>query len=208
MLYLSITFRILQIFKMNHEERENSMWEGQEPTSLATELVDQNIVKKGTHVLDLGCGFGRNSNWLANQGAVVDAININEEELNEARKRASELNVNVNYVKSDAGELPFSDLSFDVILDAGCTHMCDKETQEKSVLEANRLLKPGGYLQYFGFSKEHPGYKKNPDSPQFRDIEDIKQQYGEYFDIGEPRRKEWSHNGEKHIGLEILMKKK
>mgnify|MGYP003829361703 CR=1 FL=1 len=88
---------------MNPEERENSQWEGQEPTSLATELVEQGIVKEGTHVLDLGCGFGRNSNWLAREGAIVDAVNINEEELNEARKRASELGVKVNYVKADAG---------------------------------------------------------------------------------------------------------
>ncbi|HNR28988.1 MAG TPA: class I SAM-dependent methyltransferase [Candidatus Dojkabacteria bacterium] len=201
-------FNLFQIFKMNPEERENSQWEGQEPTSLATELIDQGIVKEGTHVLDLGCGFGRNSNWLASKGAVVDAININGEELNEAKKRATELNVNVNYVKADAGKLPFPDSSFDVILDAGCTHMCDRETQEKSVLEATRLLKTGGYLQYFGFSKEHPGYQRNPNSPQFRDIEDIRKQYGEYFEIGEPKRKEWEHNGEKHIGLEILMKKK
>ena len=193
---------------MNPEEKENSQWEGQEPTSLATELVDHDIVKEGTHVLDLGCGFGRNSNWLASKGAIVDAVNINEEELNEAKRRATELNVNVNYVKADAGSLPFSDSSFDVILDAGCTHMCDKETQEKSVLEARRILKTGGYLQYFGFSKEHLGYRRNPNSPQFRDIEDIRRQYGEYFEIGEPKRKEWIYNGEKHIGIEILMRKR
>lgn len=86
--------------------------------------------------------------------------------------------------------------------------MCNKETQEKSVLEANRILKSGGYLQFFGFSKEHPSYKKNPTNPQFRDLEDIKRQYGEYFEIGEPKRKEWEYEGQKHIGLEILMKKK
>ncbi|GEM_PF-2148499 len=201
-------FNFFQIFKRNHEEGENFQWESQEPTSLATELVDHDVVKEGTHVLDLGCGFGRNSNWLASKGAIVDAVNINEEELNEARKRASELNVKVNYVKADAGVLPFSDSSFDVILDAGCTHMCEKETQERFVLEARRILKTGGYLQYFGFSKEHPGYLRNPNSTQFRDIGDIRRQYGEYFEIGEPKRKGWNHNGEKHIGLEILMRKK
>ena len=193
---------------MDPESKENSQWEGVEPTSLATDLVDQGFVKESSHVLDLGCGFGRNSNWLASKGAIVDAININETELNEARKRANELDISVNYVKADAGFLPFSDSSFDVILDAGCTHMCDKETQEKSVLEANRILKPGGYLQFFGFSKEHPSYKKNPENPQFRDIEDIKRQYGEYFEIGEPKRKEWKHDGDTHIGLEVLMRKK
>ena len=193
---------------MNPKERENVQWEGEEPTSLATELVDQGLVKEGTRVLDLGCGFGRNANWLAGKGAIVDAVNINEKELNEAKRRANELGVNVNYVKADAGTLPFPSSSVDVVLDAGCTHMCDKETQAKSVLEARRILKPGGYLQFFGFSKEHPSFQKNPESPQFRDLEDIKKQYGEYFEIGESKRKQWEHNGEKHIGLEVLMKRR
>jgi len=202
-------FNFFKIFKMNPEEQENSQWEGEQPTSLATELVDKGIVKEGSHVLDLGCGFGRNSNWLASEGAIVDAININEDELNEAKRRATQQGVNVNYVKADAGLLPFDDSSFDVLLDAGCTHMCDKETQEKAVLEANRVIKQGGYLQFFGFSKEHPSYQKNPNSPQFRDIEDIKKQYGEYFElVGEPKKKEWTHENQKHIGLEILMRKK
>ena len=194
---------------MNLEGTENLQWEGEQPTSLATELVDKGIVKEGTHVLDMGCGFGRNSNWLADQGAIVNAINVNEKELAEARKRASELGVTVNYVKADAGNLPFPDSSFDVLLDAGCTHMCDAQTQQKSVEEASRVIKQGGYLQFFGFSKEHPSYSKNPNSPQFRDIEDIKKQYGEHFEIiGEPKRKEWKQGNDTHIGWEILMKRK
>lgn len=201
-------FNIFKISNTDSENRENSQWEGEEPTSLATDLIDNGVVKEGSHVLDMGCGFGRNANWLAERGALVDAININSTELEEAKKRAEDLSLNVNYVKADAGDLPFPGSSFDVVLDAGCTHMCDRETQQKSVLEANRILKPGGYLQFFGFSKEHPSYKKNPDSSQFRDLADIKEQYGEYFEIGEPKRKEWEHNGEKHIGLEILMRKK
>lgn len=194
---------------MDPENRENAQWEDQEPTSLATELIEKGIVKEGSHVLDLGCGFGRNSNWLASKGAIVDAININQEELEEARKRASERGVKVNYVNADAGSLPFEDYSFDVMLDAGCTHMCTKETQDKSVVEAARVLKPGGYLQYFGFSKGHPSYTKNPDNPQFRSLEDIKKQYGDYFEIvGEPKTARWVHEQQEHVGLEILMKKK
>jgi cyclopropane fatty-acyl-phospholipid synthase-like methyltransferase len=60
------------------------------PTELAVDLVKRGIVKQGTHVLDLGCGFGRNSNYFAGRGAVVDAVDIDEEGLNEAKKRADE----------------------------------------------------------------------------------------------------------------------
>jgi radical SAM protein with 4Fe4S-binding SPASM domain len=50
-------FKIFKIFHMNPERRENAQWEGEEPTSLATDLVDQGLVRKGTHLLDLGCGL-------------------------------------------------------------------------------------------------------------------------------------------------------
>ncbi len=204
-----MNFKLFKIFRMNPEEKENSQWEAHEPTSLATDLINQGLVKEGSHLLDLGCGFGRNSNWLASKGVIVDAININEEELNKAKERAAEQGVKVNYVKADAGNLPFQDASFDVLLDAGCTHMCDKETQEKAIKEAVRLLKPGGYIQFFGFSKEHPAYKRNPNSSQFRGLEDIKKQYGEFFEIvGEPKTKRWTHEQEEHVGLEILMRKR
>lgn len=193
---------------MDLERRENSQWEGAEPTSLATDLVEQELIKEGSHVLDLGCGFGRNSNWLASKGAVVDAININDSELIEAKKRANELGVTVNYVNADARNIPLNSASMDVVLDAGCSHMCDEVAQKEIASEVCRVLKPGGYLQYFGFSKEHPSYKTNSDSSQFRDIEDIERQYGKYFEIGEPKRKEWRYKGNKHVGLEILMKKK
>ncbi len=194
---------------MNPEESESSQWAGDQPTSLATDLVDQNIVKEGSHVLDLGCGYGRNSNWLASKGAIVEAININQTELEEAKKRALENNVDVKYIRANAGELPFVDSSFDVLLDAGCTHMCDRTTQEKAVREAFRVIKRGGYLQYFGFSKQHPSFKTYPQSPQFRDIEDIQKQYGEFFEIvGTPKRKEWVSKTDRHVGLEILMKRK
>ncbi|MCK9368835.1 class I SAM-dependent methyltransferase [Candidatus Dojkabacteria bacterium] len=183
-------------------------WKDSEPTSLATELITNKIVVKGSHILDLGCGFGRNSNYLASQGAIVDAININSDELREAHMRAEQSGVKVNYINADAGKLPFNDSSFDVLLDAGCTHMCNREKQEDSAKEAARVVKKDGYLQYFGFNKEHPSYKKNPDNPQFRDLEDIKRQYGENFEIITVKTKKWTHENSENVGFEIMMKRK
>ena len=198
----------LKIFNIFKKQKENSAWKDERPTELAVNLVKKGIVKKGTHVLDLGCGFGRNSNYFAGRGVVVDAIDIDEEGLNEARKRADEMYVNVNYVKVRADSLPFSDSSFDVVLDGGCTHMCNREVQDKIVREIFRVLKKDGYLQYFGFSKEHPEFKRKPQSSQFRDLEDIEKQYGEYFEILEVRKDSWKDMLNEHTGLNILMRKK
>ncbi|MFH1566291.1 MAG: hypothetical protein ABIB98_03795 [bacterium] len=68
---------------------------------------------------------------------------------------------------------------------------------------------------YFGFSKNHPGYKANiAKDPNYnnlgcRSIEDVKKQYGKYFDIVKVETNRWK--GGKyghHEGLIIAMRKK
>jgi len=188
-------------------------WEGNNPTWMAMDLVNNGIIKNNSYVLDLGCGFGRNSNYFASIGATVDAIDIDEDELNFAKSRAKKLQVNVNYINSDVGSLPFLDNRFDVVYDGGCTHMCDLEKQLKAIKEISRVLKHKGYLMYFGFSKEHPAFVNNQSSPMFRNLEDIKEQYGKYFEIFSYKKSQWNTKPKeksphkKHVGLEILMRK-
>ncbi len=56
---------------------------------------------KDKSVLDLGCGSGENSIYLAKSGAIVTAIDISEEQINAARIRAEKNNVHVNFIISD-----------------------------------------------------------------------------------------------------------
>jgi ubiquinone/menaquinone biosynthesis C-methylase UbiE len=185
-------------------------WAGEDSTEETIKLVKDGIIKKGTRVLDVGCGEGRNSNYFAENGAIVDAINISESELITAKERAKEKGVKVNYVEADAGSIPFPNSEYDVVLDGGCTHLCDKEKQISAAKEMARLIKVGGTLHYFGFNKEHPGYKKNPDNPMFRNLEDVRSQFGEYFEIDEKSVQEsrWnSPKGGEHVGLRMVMKR-
>lgn len=248
---------------VTNDKKYSEQWKREEPTSLAVGTME--YVKPGDRLLDLGCGYGRNANYFAENGINVTAINHSKEELIEAKRRAEEKGLtNIEYVHGDAGDLPLQDKSMDCVLDAGCTHMCDEETQNKAVRECARVLKEGGVLRYFGFSKEHPTYKKridennvlqsylddldNPseehrrdiytklgkseneplteedkervrefvtthkaDVAQYRNLEDIEEQYSEYFDIDEEsvQKNEWvDKDGDKHVGIEVTMTKK
>lgn len=194
---------------------KNVGWKSDEPTEMVVRGFKNGLIKPGDKVLDIGCGFGRNSNFLAGKGANVTAININDEELDYAKKKAKEMGVNVIYLHADATQLPFPDGSFDLLIDGGCTHMIpSSQGQKLAELEAARILKPKGILIYFGFSKKHPGYLNKPKSPQFRDLEDIKEMYGDSFDIVTSKTHRWQPiPGEdtkilEHVGLEIVMEKK
>lgn len=194
---------------------ENIAWEGDEPTETVIKNFEEGTIKPGNRILDVGSGFGRNANWLAKKGAKVAAVNINDEEIKIGKEKAEKLGVNVSYLHANATELPFPDNSFDVVLDLGCSHMIpDKEAQKKAEAEAARVIKSGGLLVYSGFSKEHPDYINKPNSPMFRDLEDIQAIYGNDFDILSHKETRWQPKPEEkrdfseHVGLEIVLKRK
>jgi ubiquinone/menaquinone biosynthesis C-methylase UbiE len=193
----------------------NIAWKGDEPTEVVTKNFEEGVIKPGDKLLDVGCGFGRNSNWLAGKGVNVTAVNISDEEIKDAREKAEKLGVNVNYLYANAIELPFPDNSFDVVLDLGCSHMIsDKEDQKKAESEMARVLKSDGRLVYFGFSKEHPDYLNKPDNPMFRNLEDIQAMYGDDFDILSHEETRWQPKPEEkrdyseHVGLNLVLKRK
>jgi SAM-dependent methyltransferase len=67
----------------------------------------------GRPVIDVGTGAGRAALLLARAGADVTAIDASEEMLAEARRRAAEALVKVNFLRGDAHAIQFPDRAFD-----------------------------------------------------------------------------------------------
>ena len=71
-------------------------------------------------------------------------IDLTPEMLALARVRASDLGRLVTLCEGDAQELPFPDGTFDTVV---CTYsMCSVPDESRSILEMDRVLKPGGRL--------------------------------------------------------------
>lgn len=64
-------------------------------------LLDILQLKKGSSIIDVGCGTGRHSTELAIHGFKVTGIDISEGMLEEAEKTARNGNVNVRFIKAD-----------------------------------------------------------------------------------------------------------
>ncbi len=195
------------------EVSENIAWKADSPTPFIKTSLEKGLIKPGQTVVDIGCGFGRNSNYLESQGAKVIGININKEELDVARANAQKNKLSTSFIEANATKLPLDDSSYDVAIDSGCSHMLTKEGQIKAEEEQARIVKQGGYLLYFGFSKEHPAYKDNSGSMMYRDLEDVQQIYGNDFEILSSEKNEWkpapAENAtfDTHRGLNILMRR-
>lgn len=194
--------------------RENIAWNYIEPTPLVEQVFEKGIITAGDLVLDAGCGFGRNTNWLASKDVQVVGIDLDEKALEEARKRAEDLGVSVDYRKASVAELPFENDSFDSVIDSGCTHQLSRDDQGRASGELARVLKPSGFVVYFGFSKDHPAAPEEIEDPTYRDIDQVLKIFGENFEVVGSNQVSWKPKPEEranfaeHVGISAVLRKK
>ena len=102
----------------------------------------------GLHAIELGCGTGYVSAWMARRGARVVGIDVSERQLETARRLARAHDVDVTLVHGNAEAVPYPDESFDfAISEYGAALWCDPGSW---IPEACRLLRPGGQLVFLG----------------------------------------------------------
>jgi len=112
---------------------------------LIEELLHWAEVQQATQILDVGCGIGGSSLYLAQKyQAAVTGITLSPVQANRAiaRAQAAGLGDRTVFQVADALEMPFADQSFDLVwsLESG-EHMPDKQ---KFLQACYRVLKPGG----------------------------------------------------------------
>ncbi|MBU1164203.1 class I SAM-dependent methyltransferase [Patescibacteria group bacterium] len=121
-------------------------------------LVDK-YFKTNTDILDIGCGSGRTTVPLYNQGYKVIGVDITPEMIETAKQVAKKNNLNIDYRMGDATKLEFGDNTFDGIIFAnnGWSQIPGKASRQQALNEFYRVLKPGGILiltshrRYFSF---------------------------------------------------------
>jgi SAM-dependent methyltransferase len=107
----------------------------------------QGVHLENLRVLDLGCGTGKNSIFLAERGSAVTGVDISETALDYAAKRSKEANLEIEFLRASIGnQLSFKDNSFDLILDVVSSNSLSDAERQVYVTECLRLVKPQGHF--------------------------------------------------------------
>lgn len=130
---------------------------------LPTVIIAKDIFKKNDckDIMDLGCGTGRHSIYLAQHGFNVYATDISDTGIEVTKAKANELNLtNIQYKQHDMRDIDFSDDFFQGILCVWTTGHGNLEDARKNVNEIYRVLKPSGIVVIDYVSTEDINYGK------------------------------------------------
>lgn len=111
------------------------------------ELIELCHVDEGDFVLDIGCGVGLTTCYIAKTiGCRVVGVDISEGMIERSNERAARERVEdrVEFRVADAQALPFEDDLFDVVV--GESVLAFTEDQLQAASEFARVAKPGGYV--------------------------------------------------------------
>lgn len=120
-------------------------------------LIDQIELEK--NVLDCGAGGPRPPLALFHDyGYETYGIDISESAITASKKFARERGMELNIIKGDMCEIPFSDASFSFLFSQNSLcHLTKKDTMT-AIREMVRVLKPGGYMLVDFMSTESSYY--------------------------------------------------
>ena len=124
---------------------KNQSWT--EDTKKQVDFIIKKLDLKGNEkILDLACGIGRHSLYLARRGFCVTGVDIMRDYIEYCAKAAKEEDLSAHFICSDIREVRFEN-EFDVVLNMadGAVGYLENDKENKKIFEViAKALKPGG----------------------------------------------------------------
>jgi methyl halide transferase len=168
---------------MTIEERYkagDTPWDVGQPDFNLIEVVTKQPIPS-CKALDIGCGTGDNSIWLAQNRFEVTGVDTSATALEKAKEKASKANVACDFILVDLLKNKIEAAPFGFVLDRGCFHSFSSENDRRRFAQnvAIHLEEAGLWLTIVGNADE---YRKGPGPPQ-RTAGDIILAVERYFEV-------------------------
>jgi SAM-dependent methyltransferase len=141
--------QVQEMFYRKAKTPSDLPWHRDEPDRFLVEALDER--GEPGKALDLGCGSGVFSVYLAKRGYEVTGIDFMPRAIDMAKERAKNENAGVTFVNADLLEWK-APSTFDLILDSGCLHSLIGGDRARYRRQLLTWLAPGGdyVLGHFG----------------------------------------------------------
>jgi ubiquinone/menaquinone biosynthesis C-methylase UbiE len=145
------------IQSFGEEWQKFNNFSNQEITQVGNEYFDllANIHLSNYNVLDIGCGSGRWTKYLAPLVKTIEAIDPSAAVFAASKLLQNETNVRITC--ADVSNIPFNEASFDLVFSLGVLHHIPDT--RKALNKAVKMVKPGGYfLVYLYYNLDNRGF--------------------------------------------------
>ncbi|GHO93937.1 SAM-dependent methyltransferase [Reticulibacter mediterranei] len=143
-------------------------WEVGYPQPAFQQLVQQEKIKGP--ILDIGCGTGDATLYLAEQGYEAWGVDFSPTAIQLAREKAAQRAVQATFHVGDALNLQALSSRFETIIDSGLFHTFSDEMRQPFVESLESVLRKGGHYYLLCFNDQPPLPVKFPRSISQQEI--------------------------------------
>jgi SAM-dependent methyltransferase len=132
-------------------------WDRVLPAELSDIVMGPDALPPG-RALDLGSGQGAKAVFMAKHGWRVTAVENVPRALGEARRRAAQAGVEVDFRQGDVTRLAELRLQpgYSLVFDFGCYHGLNRKQRDAYGVGVNALASPGATMLLMGFTRAVP----------------------------------------------------
>lgn len=159
-------------------------------------LKGQHILGEQNSILEVGCSYGYNLAYLnSNLKTICYGIDPSLDAINYGKSKFCKPKYDVNLEQGTSDLLPYEDNKFNVVIMGFCLFWVDRKYLFKSIAEADRVLRLGGYVIIIDFDTSIPFKRDNIHNSE---AYTYKMQYANLF-LANPQyylieKKSYSHN--------------
>ncbi len=146
--------------KIDKNYKKGVVWGQDKPNKYVIKLAS--LLNKGSKILDLGCGEGRNTIFLAQEGFDLTAIDISKVAVDQMNHKLKQLGFNVEGSVCSIQDYDFNS-KYDAIISTTVIHLLSKEDQIKCIENMQINTKHNGFNLITVFTKKDHGFLEYPE---------------------------------------------
>ena len=141
--------------KLWRDPKVVAWWEKIPPVPQVVQMADLLESEGRLRILDIGCGLGRHTVYLAARGFEVTATDNAPAALDACRKNLDELNLDAELLQLDMTAMAFPPGRFHGVVASNVIHHTDLSTLKRIIRSITEMLAPGGLFAWVTPTPRH-----------------------------------------------------